>query len=107
MKPTTVATEMAWPSAHTSQKPPMSENGTAAITSAGVPEGTEEQVQQHEDDGQRRRHDDLQPLASRARGTRTAPTTTPRSPAGIATCRATAACMSCTTERRSRPRTST
>ena len=37
MKPTAVATEIAWPSAQTSQKPPTSENGTAAITSAASP----------------------------------------------------------------------
>jgi hypothetical protein len=34
MKPTAVATETLWPSAQISQKPPMSEKGTAAITSA-------------------------------------------------------------------------
>ncbi len=34
MKPTADATEIEWPSAQTSQKPPTSANGTAAITSA-------------------------------------------------------------------------
>ena len=34
MKPTAEATESEWPSAQTSQKPPTSENGTAAMTSA-------------------------------------------------------------------------
>ena len=37
MNPTAVATEIAWPSTQTSQKPPTSENGTAAITSAASP----------------------------------------------------------------------
>ena len=34
MKPTAVATETSCPSAQTSQKPPMSENGTVTMTSA-------------------------------------------------------------------------
>ncbi len=37
MKPTAVATETAWPSAHTSQKPPISANGTVSISRAASP----------------------------------------------------------------------
>jgi hypothetical protein len=37
MKPTAVATEIECPSAQTSQKPPTSEKGTAAITSSASP----------------------------------------------------------------------
>ena len=58
------ATDRLWPSSQMSQKPPTSANGSVGHDQQRLVEAAEGQVEQHEDDGERDRHDELEPSPS-------------------------------------------
>ena len=94
MKPTALATDRLCPSSQSSQKPPTSANGSVAMISSASSTRRKVRYSSTKMISSVARHDDLQPLRSRARGTRTGPTTRSSSRAAASPRSATARCIS-------------